>query len=99
MKIAPLAKIAAAKKRLIERPKEMKMTKIDVEALWQTAQTGVLERTIPAFASLILEEAAKACLTKVKRPADYQGRWGGYGPFEDGMTGEECAAAIRALKP
>lgn len=91
MKIAPLAKISAARKRLIE--KEMKMPKIDVEALWQLA-----ERTRPnsgstyyQFARLILEEAAKACEEYPKRD-----------PSEDGngyWAAENCAAAIREMKP
>ena len=45
-----------------------------------------------------LEEAAKMCEVKVKRPADYGGRFGGYGDFYGEKTGSECAAAIRGLR-
>lgn len=45
-----------------------------------------------------LEAAARACEVEVPREADYDGRFGGYGPFEGPMTASECAAAIRAMK-
>lgn len=43
------------------------------------------------------ERCAEACLQKVERPAGYNGRFEGYGGWMGSMTGEECAAAIRAL--
>ena len=43
-----------------------------------------------------LREGAKICKQKVKRDAEYGGRFGGYGDFMGDMTGPECAAAILA---
>lgn len=88
MKILPLAKIAAARKRLIEQTKEMKMP-IDVEAL-----IAQVDDIAPAtwnefsieFARRIIEECAKVCEQIADCPEPM-----------DGCA--ECAAAIRALKP
>lgn len=49
-----------------------------------------------AGASEQREADARICEEKIPRAADYGGRWGGYGPFHDWKTGEECAAAIRS---
>jgi hypothetical protein len=51
-----------------------------------------------AIRAAALEEAAKVCLVKVKRQPGHNGAWEGYGSFDDWPTGQECAAAIRALK-
>jgi hypothetical protein len=42
------------------------------------------------------EECAKLCEGLLERPSGYQGTWEGYGKFKTQMTGQECAAAIRA---
>ncbi len=45
----------------------------------------------------LLERCAKLCEQKVRRDAEYGGRWGGYGDFDGDKTGPECAIEIRAL--
>ncbi len=42
------------------------------------------------------EACAKVCEELLERPSGYQGTWEGYGKFKTQMTGQECAAAIRA---
>jgi hypothetical protein len=42
------------------------------------------------------EECAKVCEQLLERPSGYNGTWEGYGNFKTQMTGQECAAAIRA---
>ena len=42
------------------------------------------------------EACAKVCEGLLERPSGYQGTWEGYGNFKTQMTGQECAAAIRA---
>jgi hypothetical protein len=42
------------------------------------------------------EACAKVCEELLDRPSGYQGTWEGYGKFKTQMTGQECAAAIRA---
>ena len=42
------------------------------------------------------EACAKVCEVLLERPSGYQGTWEGYGNFKTQMTGQECAAAIRA---
>ena len=42
------------------------------------------------------EECAKVCESLLERPSGYHGTWEGYGNFKTQMTGQECAAAIRA---
>ena len=42
------------------------------------------------------EACAKLCEELLERPSGYQGTWEGYGNFKTQMTGQECAAAIRA---
>ena len=42
------------------------------------------------------EECAKICEQLLERPSGYNGTWEGYGNFKTQMTGQECAAAIRA---
>ena len=42
------------------------------------------------------EACAKVCEELLERPSGYQGQWEGYGKFKTQMTGQECAAAIRA---
>jgi len=61
---------------------------------WITMNILGTERAARADA---FEEAARACIVKVPRPAGYHGQWEGYGSWEGDMTGPECAAAIRAL--
>lgn len=43
-----------------------------------------------------MEEAAALCESKIERPAGFGGRFEGYGPFMDSLSGPECATAIRA---
>ena len=42
------------------------------------------------------EACARVCEELLERPSGYQGTWEGYGKFKTQMTGQECAAAIRA---
>jgi hypothetical protein len=62
----------------------------------------VHERSLEKFAALVAaherEACAALCEQKVERPADYQGRFGGYGNFMGDKTGPECAAEIRARR-
>ena len=55
---------------------------------------------IERFAELVRaderEACAKVCEELLERPSGYQGTWEGYGKFKTQMTGQECAAAIRA---
>ena len=55
---------------------------------------------LQAFANLVRaderEACAKVCEELLERPSGYQGTWEGYGKFKTQMTGQECAAAIRA---
>ena len=44
------------------------------------------------------EACAKVCEELLERPSGYQGTWEGYGKFKTQMTGQECAAAIRARR-
>lgn len=46
-----------------------------------------------------MEEAATLCEAKIERPAGFGGRFEGYGSFMDSLSGNECAALIRARIP
>lgn len=46
-----------------------------------------------------MEEAAALCESKIERPAGFGGRFEGYGKFMDSLSGDECAALIRARIP
>ena len=63
-------------------------------------QHPMYEFYIERFAALVAvaerEACAKVCEELLERPSGYQGRWEGYGKFKTQMTGQECAAAIRA---
>jgi hypothetical protein len=60
----------------------------------------VYARGLERFAELVRaderEACAKVCEELLERPSGYQGTWEGYGKFKTQMTGQECAAAIRA---
>ena len=64
------------------------------------------ENRLERFAALVAaaakaeenEACAKVCEPLLERPCGYQGAWEGYGKFKTQMTGQECAAAIRARK-
>lgn len=87
MKIAPLAKIAAARKRQIERSNKAAMPKIDAWELYRKASIGHYgTERYDEFARLIIEQCAKACEQLADCPEPM-----------DGCT--ECAAAIRSMKP
>ena len=51
---------------------------------------------MPRAAAQEREACAKVCEELLERPSGYQGTWEGYGKFKTQMTGQECAAAIRA---
>ena len=58
------------------------------------------QEELERFAELVRaderEACAKVCEELLERPSGYQGTWEGYGNFKTQMTGQECAAAIRA---
>jgi len=69
------------------------------EALAHTAwvcDSGDLERFAALVAAAEREACAKVCEQLLERPSGYNGTWEGYGNFKTQMTGQECAAAIRA---
>jgi hypothetical protein len=85
------------------------MTREDVLRL--AMEVGIMMRSheyqdeptkLEKFAALVAaherETCAALCEQKVERPADYQGRFGGYGNFMGDKTGPECAAEIRARR-
>jgi len=55
-----------------------------------------LRRLVEAAVAQEREACAKVCEVLLERPSGYQGTWEGYGNFKTQMTGQECAAAIRA---
>ena len=55
-----------------------------------------LERFAALVAAAEREACAEVCEELLERPSCYQGSWEGYGKFKTQMTGQECAAAIRA---
>ena len=55
-----------------------------------------LRRLVEAAIEQEREACAKVCEVLLERPSGYQGTWEGYGNFKTQMTGQECAAAIRA---
>lgn len=55
-----------------------------------------IERFVALVAKHEREQCAVICEQKIERPADYQGRFGGYGNFMGDKTGLECAIEIRA---
>ena len=80
------------------------MTKEEIDILWHKAMRLSIEDgdqfTRYRFAELVAEAereaCAKVCEPLLERPCGYQGAWEGYGKFKTQMTGQECAAAIRA---
>ena len=84
-------------KTVIEMAREA--TLLDSRDDWNSVPDEYRE-AINAFAELVRaderEACAKVCEVLLERPSGYQGTWEGYGNFKTQMTGQECAAAIRA---
>lgn len=88
-------------KTVIEMAREAGMVYREFEDEFANANTdGVDVETLERFAELVRvderEACAKVCGELLERPSGYQGTWEGYGKFKTQMTGQECAAAIRA---
>ena len=70
------------------------------QAGWEYADDDRGFEPLWRFAELVRaderEACAKLCEELLERPSGYQGTWEGYGNFKTQMTGQECAAAIRA---
>ena len=63
------------------------------------AEMEAMERQVNILTDALAQEreaCAKVCEELLERPSGYQGTWEGYGKFKTQMTGQECAAAIRA---
>ena len=68
------------------------------ESAWNRRTAGQFDKDIASYSrATALEEAARLCEVKVRRPAGHNGMWEGYGEMEGWKTGQECAIELRAL--
>ena len=77
-----------------ERADERNSWPAEMEAMER--QVNILTDALAEAVEAEREACAKVCEELLERPSGYQGTWEGYGKFKTQMTGQECAAAIRA---